>query len=260
MSTLKGKTAVITGASRGIGRAVATALAKQGAHLCIAARGEDELRALAGELSREHDVPVHAVPCDVSRRADVEALAEAAIQRLGQVSALVNVAGISVQAPFHRQSLDDITSLMETNFFGAVALTRLLINHMIESGGGAIVNMVSGSTLVDPPPRNFIVYTSLKWALRAFSKGLFWETRDHNIKVTAILPGVTDTSLTGGLDPDTIEPSRLMGTEAVVDAVLFALTVPQNVCPLEISVINQQTPWKMPVIPYVQKHPGRDRA
>ena len=255
MNTMKGKTAVITGASRGIGRAVATALANEGAHLCIAARGGDELHALAGELSRERGVRVHAVPCDISKRKDVETLAETAIQRLGVVNALINVAGISVQSPFHKQSIDDIASLMETNFFGGVALTRLLINHMIESGGGSIVNMVSGSTLVDPPPRSFIVYTSLKWALRAFSKGLFWEMRDHNIKVTAILPGVTDTSLTGGLNPDTIEPSRLMGTESVVDAVLFALTVPSNVCPLEISVINQQTPWKVPVIPYVQNHP-----
>ncbi len=255
MSSIKGKTAIVTGASRGIGRSVATALAKEGAHLCIAARGEDELRALADALSREHGVPVHAVPCDVSKRRDLELLAETAIQRLGRVSALVNVAGISVQAPFHEQSIDSITSLMETNFFGAVALTRLLINHMIENGGGSIVNMVSGSTLVDPPPRSFIVYTSLKWALRAFSKGLFWELRDHNIKVTAILPGVTDTSLTGGLDAATLEPSRLMGTESIAEAVLFALTIPANVCPLEISVINQQTPWKIPVIPYAQRHP-----
>jgi 3-oxoacyl-[acyl-carrier protein] reductase len=252
---MAGKTAIITGASRGIGRAVATALAKQGAHLCIAARNGDALQVLAEELARAHGVRIHAVPCDVSKRKDVEHLAQVAIERLGVVNALVNIAGISVQAPFEKQSIDDITSLMETNFFGAVALTRLLINHMIEKGGGSIVNMVSGSTLVDPPPRNFIVYTSLKWALRAFSKGLFWEMRDHNIKVTAILPGVTDTSLTGGLNPETLERSRLMGTESIVDSVLFALTVPTNVCPLEIAVINQQTPWKVPVIPYAQNHP-----
>ena len=255
MSKMRGKSAIITGASRGIGRAIATALAKEGASLCIAARNADRLQSLAAELAREHGVKVYAVPCDVSKRKDVEALAAEGIERLGTVDALINVAGISVQKPFEKQSLDEITSLMETNFFGAVALTNLLINHMIEKGGGSIVNMVSGSTLVDPPPRNFIVYTSLKWALRAFSKGLFWEMRDHNIKVTSILPGVADTALTGGLNPATIEPSRLMGTESIVDAVLFALTVSANVCPLEIAVINQQTPWKIPVIPYVQNHP-----
>ena len=171
------------------------------------------------------------------------------------MDALINNAGVSSQYLFHKQPLEDIPMLMQTNFFGYVMLTRLLINHMVENGGGSIVNIVSGSTLVDPPPKTFIVYSSLKWALRAFTKGLFWEMRDYNIKVTSLLPGVTDTSLTGNLDPKTIEPSRLMTTEAIERAVVFALTVPKNVCPLEISVINQQTPWKIPVIPYSQDHP-----
>ncbi|HEX9861545.1 MAG TPA: SDR family oxidoreductase [Nitrospirota bacterium] len=253
--TLKGRTAVITGASRGIGRAVAARLAAEGMDLCISARGALELKAAAKELSASHGVKVYPVTCDVSRQKDLERLADTAIRKLGRVDALVNNAGVSSQSPFHRQPLEDIPRLMQTNYFGYVMLTRLLINHMVEHGGGAVINMVSGSTLVDPPPRNFIVYSSLKWALRAFTKGLFWEMRDMGIKVTSILPGVTGTSLTGGLDPKSIEPARLMSTKAIEDAVVFALTVPANVCPLEISVINQQTPWKMPVIPYRQDHP-----
>ncbi|MDP2043640.1 MAG: SDR family NAD(P)-dependent oxidoreductase, partial [Candidatus Omnitrophota bacterium] len=106
-------------------------------------------------------------------------------------------------------------------------------------------------------PRNFIVYSSLKVGLRAFSKGLFWELRDYGIKVTSILPGVTDTDLTGKLENITGDTSRLMSTEAIENAVKFALTVPQNVCPLEISVINQQTPWIVPVIPFKQQHPEK---
>jgi short-subunit dehydrogenase len=128
---------------------------------------------------------------------------------------------------------------------------------MIQNKSGAIINLVSGSTLVDPVPRNFIVYSSLKVGLRAFSKGLFWELRDHGIKVTSILPGVTDTDLTGKLKEVTQDTSRLMTTEAIEDAVKFALTVPANVCPLEIAVINQQTPWTKPVIPFKQDHPGK---
>ena len=84
------------------------------------------------------------------------------------------------------------------------------------------VNIVSGSTLVDPVPRNFIVYSSLKVGLRAFSKGLFWELRDHGIKVTSILPGVTDTDLTGKLKDITNDTSRLMGTQAIEDAVVLS--------------------------------------
>ena len=117
--------------------------------------------------------------------------------------------------------------------------------------------MVSGSTLNDPLPRNFIVYSSLKVGLRAFSKALFWELRDHGIKVTSILPGVTDTELTGKLKDITADTSRLMTTEAIENALKFALTVPANVCPLEISVINQQTPWTKPVIPFKQQHPDK---
>lgn len=255
MEGLRGKTAVITGASRGIGRAVAARLAAEGMELCISARGADELKAVARELSSAHGVKVHPVVCDVSRQKDLERLAAAAIKKLGRVDALINNAGVSSQSPFHKQPIEDIPRLMQTNYFGYVMLTRLLINHMVEGGGGAVINMVSGSTLVDPPPRNFIVYSSLKWALRAFTKGLFWEMRDMGIKVTSILPGVTDTSLTGNLDKDSLEPSRLMSTKAIEDAVVFALTVPADVCPLEISVINQRTPWKMPVIPYRQDHP-----
>ena len=255
MESLNGKGAVITGASRGIGKAIATALAREGMDLVLAARGRDALNELCVELTEKHGVKAHPVVCDVSKQADLEKLASVAIKKLGRVDALINNAGVSSQHLFHKQPIEDIPMLMQTNFFGYVMLTRLLINHMVENGGGSIVNIVSGSTLVDPPPKTFIVYSSLKWALRAFTKGLFWEMRDYNIKVTSLLPGVTDTSLTGNLDPKTIEPSRLMTTEAIERAVVFALTVPKNVCPLEISVINQQTPWKIPVIPYSQDHP-----
>ena len=79
----------------------------------------------------------------------------------------------------------------------------------------------------------------------------------RGIKVTSILPGVTDTDLTGKLQEITNNTSRLMTTEAIENAVRFALTVPQNVCPLEIAVINQRTPWTKPVIPFKQQHPGK---
>ena len=119
---------------------------------------------------------------------------------------------------------------------------------------GAIINMVSGSTLVDPIPRTFLAYSSLKVGLRAFLKGLFWEMRDHGIKVTSILPGVVDSDLTDHLKDITKEQKdRLMSPQAVADMIMFALSVPANACPLELAVINQQTPWTKPVIDYAQK-------
>lgn len=257
MESLKGKTAIITGASRGIGRAIAESLAKEGMNLVIAARGKETLDQTAAEITKQYKVKIIGVPCDVSKQADLENLVKVSLKEFKKIDALINNAGVSSQYPFHEQPLEDIERLMYTNFFGYVMLTRLLINHFVENKGGSIINMVSGSTMVDPPPRNFIVYTSLKWALRKFGKGLFWEMRDYGIKVTSLLPGVTDTELTGKLKDISQDRSRLMTTEAIENAVKFALTVPANVCPMEISVINQQTPWTKPVIPLKQNHPEK---
>ncbi|MCM8770737.1 MAG: SDR family oxidoreductase [Candidatus Omnitrophica bacterium] len=254
---LKGKVAIITGASRGIGRAIANTVASLGINLAIAARQEGPLKEAADEIRQKHKVEVLPVTCDVTKLEDLENLVKKTKEKFGKIDILINNAGVSSQYPFEKQPIEDFEKLAHTNYLGYVRLIRLVINDLIKNKSGAIINMVSGSTLCDPVPRNFIVYSSLKVGLRAFSKGLFWEMRDYGIKVTSILPGVTDTDLTGKLQDITVDVSRLMTTEAIENAVKFALTVPPNVCPLEIAVINQQTPWTKPVIPYAQKHPER---
>jgi len=255
MSDLKGKTAIVTGASRGIGRAIASTVASLGINLTIAARQEGPLKEAAAEIEQKYKVKVLAVPCDVTKLEDLENLVNRTKEKFAKVDILINNAGVSSQYPFEKQPFDDFERLVHTNYLGYVRLIRLVINDMITNKSGSIINLVSGSTLCDPIPRNFLVYSSLKVGLRAFSKGLFWEMRDHGIKITSILPGVTDTDLTGRLKEITGDTSRLMTTEAIENAVKFALTVPANVCPLEIAVINQQTPWTAPVIPFQQEHP-----
>lgn len=255
MVDLKGKTAIVTGASRGIGKAIASTVASLGINLSIAARKVGPLKETAEEIHKKYKVEILAVPCDVTKLEDLENLVNKTKEKFGKIDILINNAGVSSQYPFEKQPLEDFQRLAHTNYLGYVRLIRLVINEMIKNKSGAIINMVSGSTLCDPLPRNFIVYSSLKVGLRAFCKGLFWEMRDYGIKVTSILPGVTDTDLTGKLKEVTADTSRLMTTEAIESAVRFALTVPINVCPLEIAVINQQTPWRKPVIPYTQKHP-----
>lgn len=254
---LKGKTAIVTGASRGIGKAIASTVASLGINLSIAARQEGPLKETAAELAKKYKVEVLPVPTDVTKLSDLENLVNKTKEKYGKVNILINNAGVSSQYPFEKQPFEDFESLAHTNYLGYVRMIRLVINDMIQDKSGAIINMVSGSTLCDPIPRNFLVYSSLKVGLRAFSKGLFWEMRDHGIKITSILPGVTDTDLTGKLKEITADASRLMTTEAIENAVRFALTVPANVCPLEIAVINQQTPWTAPVIPYKQGHPDK---
>ena len=251
---LKGKNMIITGASRGIGKAIALRLAKQGANIVLAARGQDALDETVRELQSQSKSKIIGLSTDVAKLEDLQKLVDTAMERLGGVDILVNNAGVSSQYPFDKQPIEDLEKLAMTNYLGYVRLIRLVIPHMIAKKSGSIINMVSGSTLVDPVPRTFVTYSSLKVGLRAFLKGLFWEMRDYGIKITSILPGVTDTDLTGKLQHIAEEQKdRLMSSEAVVDMVMYALSVPANVCPLELAVINQQTPWTKPIIDYEQK-------
>lgn len=250
---LTGKNVVITGASKGIGKAVAMRLAEKGANCVIAARTQAMLDITVKEIQDRTGVKVVGVSTDVAKLEDLKKLVATAHAELGPIDILINNAGVSSQYPFDKQPLEDIESLAHTNFLGYVRLIRLVIPEMIERRGGSIINMVSGSTLCDPLPKTFVTYSSLKVGLRAFLKGLFWEMRDYGIKITSILPGVVDTELTGKLQNITEEQKeRLMSADAVVDMVMFALSTPQNTCPLELAVINQQTPWTKPIIDYVQ--------
>lgn len=254
MPDLKGKNAIITGASKGIGKAIAMKLAQSGVNVLLAARTQSTLDEAVKDIKEKTGVDCLGLSTDVSKLEDLERLADTAFVKFKNVDILINNAGVSSQYPFEKQPLEDIERLAHTNYLGYVRLIRLVIPHMIERKQGAIINMVSGSTLCDPLPKNFLTYSSLKVGLRAFLKGLFWEMRDHGIKVTSILPGVVDTELTGKLKDITQEQKeRLMSAQSVVDMVMFALSVPRNACPLELVVINQQTPWTKPVIDYAQQ-------
>ena len=255
MVDLKGKVCIVTGASGGIGNEIVKKLDKAGAKLVLAARRLEVLEEIKKDLSQKDNTLC--VKCDVTKQADLENLVNKTIDKFKKIDVLVNCAGVSSQHPFWKQPIEDIEKVMYTNYFSYVMLSRLVVNPMKENKGGHIVNITSGSVMVDPPPRNFIVYTSLKVALRAFAKGLFWEMRDFGIKVTSIFPGVTRTPLTGKLKEVSANQDLLMEPEAVADTVLFALSQQGNVNPLELAVINQQTPWTKPVIPFKQDHPDK---
>lgn len=255
MSDLKGKNAIITGASKGIGKAIAKRLVEFGVNVCLCARTQNTLDEAVAELDKLSDSKVMGIAADVGNFDHLKNLVDTTMKEWGGIDILVNNAGVSSQYPFQEQPFEDFEKLVQTNYLGYVRLIRLVINHMMEKKSGAIINSVSGSTLVDPIPRGFLTYSSLKVGLRAFLKGLFWELRDHNIKVTSILPGVVASDLTDKLDHITQQQQeRLMEPEAVADMVMFALSVPANCCPLELAVINQQTPWTKPVIDYKQQH------
>ena len=250
---LKGKVAMVTGASRGIGKAIATRLALHGAHLVLAARNQGPLDQIVNHLKDKYGIEAIGISCDVAKLDQLKNLVEKGKARFGQIDILVNVAGVSSQHPFHEQPIEDFEMLAHVNYLGYVRLIRLIIPDMVARKAGQIINVVSGSTLVDPIPRGFLVYSSLKMGLRAFLKGLFWEMREYNIKVTSLLPGVVASDLTDHLKHVAQEQrDRLMDPVAVADMVSFALSTPANACPLELAVINQLTTWTKPIIDYKQ--------
>lgn len=250
---LTGKNVLITGASKGIGRAIADKLAAHGANLVLAARTQSTLDAAVSAIKDKYKVDVIGICADVGKLDDLKNLVKKSTDYFKQIDILVNVAGVSSQHPFHKQPIEEIETLAATNYLGYVRLIRLVIPEMVIRKSGHIINVVSGSTLVDPIPRGFLAYSSLKVGLRAFLKGLFWEMREHNIKVTSLLPGVVASDLTDHLkDVAQEQRDRLMAPEAVADMTLFALSCPANSCPLELAVINQLTTWTKPIIDYQQ--------
>ncbi|MBF0512389.1 MAG: SDR family oxidoreductase, partial [Candidatus Omnitrophica bacterium] len=221
--------------------------------LVLAARKQGPLDEIVNQLKKQFNIDALGVPCDVSKLADLQNLVEKAKAHFKQIDVLINVAGVSSQYPFHLQPIEDFEMLANTNYLGYVRLIRLVIPDMVQRKSGHLINVVSGSTLCDPIPRGFLAYSSLKMGLRAFLKGLFWEMREHNIKVTSLLPGVLASDLTDHLkDVASQQRDRLMERHAVADMVSFALSVPANACPLELAVINQLTTWTKPVIDYQQ--------
>ena len=250
---IKGKNAIITGASRGIGKAIALRLAQHGVNLVLAARTQGPLDATVKEIKEKYGVDAIGIPTDVGKFEDLKNLVNKATTYFKKIDILVNVAGVSSQHPFHQQPIEEMEMLANVNYLGYVRLIRLVIPQMVERKEGHIISVVSGSTLVDPIPRGFLTYSSLKMGLRAFLKGLFWEMREYNIKVTSLLPGVVASDLTDHLKDVAVEQrDRLMSPDAVADMAIFALSCPANSNPLELAVINQLTTWTKPIIDYKQ--------
>ena len=188
-ASLEGKVALITGGSQGIGRAVAHALAQKGMNLVLAARSVDKLEAAAEEL-RKSGVRVLTVPTDVSKRADLERLVEAAVAEFGGIDVLVNNAGIEAFRAFHEIPVEQIEATILTNTVGSIVLTRLVIPVMQKQGWGRIINMASTAAIQAPPYG--ATYAATKASLLQFSMALRLEYAGSGISATAICPGFTE--------------------------------------------------------------------
>ena len=184
---LKGKTVVVTGASSGIGRAAAIEMARRGAHLVLAARSADQLSSVAEEC-RRLGVRAEAVTTDVTRREDCENLAVTA----GAVDVLVNNAGFAVFDPIVSARLEDLESMMRTNYFGAVNCTQAILPGMLARRSGTIVNVASIAGLMGYARMGG--YCATKFALVGFSEALRDEVIGRGVRVALVCPGTTETN------------------------------------------------------------------
>lgn len=220
---LRGAVAILTGASRGLGVEIARALAARGAHLALAARGEEGLRTTAAALERFGTRAI-TVPTDVTRTSDLERLVARTEAELGAPDLLVNNAGVETIAPFETFSLETIETIVATNLTAVQKLTRLVLPGMLERRRGHVVNVSSASGKAGIP--FYSVYGATKHALVGFSWSLREELASRGVGVSVVCPSfVGDTGMYADRSNDAKPPRSLavVAAEDVADAVVRAV-------------------------------------
>ena len=191
----KGKTAIVTGGTKGIGRAIAEALAAEGLNVCVGARSVDEVKQTVRELEGAGASATGAA-CDVRVYEEVEALVAHAVEEFGGVDVLVNNAGVGLHKLVEETSPEEFQAVLETNLFGVFYGCRAVIPELKKRGGGYIIN-VSSLAGANPHPR-MAAYSASKFALNGFSEALMQEVRHDRIKVSYVMPGSVNTEFGGG--------------------------------------------------------------
>ena len=190
---LENKTAVITGGGRGIGAAVARALAEAGASVVVASRTESDIEGVASALTADCH-RVWAVPCDVSDPKSIQNLATAATEHLGHVDILVNNAGIALSAPIHKTTLDDWKSVLAVNATGVFLCIQAFLPGMVEREWGRVVNVASVAGLTGM--QYTAAYSASKHAVIGLTRCVAAEVAKKGVTVNAVCPGFVDTDMT----------------------------------------------------------------
>jgi NADP-dependent 3-hydroxy acid dehydrogenase YdfG len=230
---ITGKVVVITGASSGLGAAAARHLAAQGAKVALGARRADRIETLAGEITRAGGQAL-ALPTDVTLRADVQQLADTAVQRFGRLDVMLNNAGVMPHSPLERLKVEDWERMVDVNIKGVLYGIAAALPHMQRQGGGHIINTASVAGHKVRPGST--VYAATKHAVRVISEGLRQEVKPWNIRTTIISPGIVDTELPGSItEPDVAETTRknyaalAIPADAFARAVAYAIGEPADV-------------------------------
>jgi NAD(P)-dependent dehydrogenase (short-subunit alcohol dehydrogenase family) len=229
---LQGRVGLVTGAGRGLGRAIAAALAASGARVVLAARTRGEIESAADELTRSSGSEALAVPCDVRDAAQVRALVERAVAGFGGIDILVNNAGVFRLAPVAETDEAAWDAMLDTNLKGAFLVARAAVPHLV-ARRGHVINMVSlaGRNAY----RDNGAYCASKWGLLGFTNVLREELRQEGVRVTALLPGAVDTPIWDAV-AGTWDRSRMLRPETVARLVVEICTQPPEVSTDEVVI------------------------
>jgi NAD(P)-dependent dehydrogenase (short-subunit alcohol dehydrogenase family) len=192
MFSVEGQVVLVSGASRGIGRAIAEGFASRQAHVVVTGRDQHLLQAAAAGIEAPHAVVP--IACDVSRRAEIQQLVTAVLERFGRIDTLVNVAGVNRRKPALDVTEEDYDFISDINLKGAFLLSQSVGRHMVERRSGSQINIASINT--DRPLVNVLPYAMSKAGMGHMTRGLAAEWGPHGVRVNAIAPGFILTDLT----------------------------------------------------------------
>jgi hypothetical protein len=217
------RVAIVTGASRGIGRAIAIALAQKGVRVLAAARSREGLAAVSADVER-HGSECSAAVCDVGSWPDVAAAVQQALDRFGRIDIVINNAGFGSYAPFLDADLQEFHELMRVNYFGSVYVTRAALPAMLRQGGGHLVFVASVAGRIASPRHTG--YSPTKFAVVGFAESIAYELGPHKIGVTIVNPGIVDTDFFGRdsfKDFPEVPRKMMVSAEVVARATIAAI-------------------------------------
>ena len=228
MQAIEGKVTIVTGASKGIGRAIAVLFAQNKAKVVLAARNKKELEELAGQINKQGG-EAFVVPADMSKEADIKNLLSRTVEQYGTVDIVINNAGLGIWAPVAEMKTEDFDTTFGVNVRGVFLMCREAIPHFVKKGGGQIINIAS--VAAKSANANLAAYCASKAALVMFSESLALEVRNRNIKVTCVSPGSVASEFSGEFPKErpTNRPGLVKLTcEEVAEACLMVATQNPN--------------------------------